>query len=118
MANEEHVARLKQSVEAWNLWRRENPGIAPDLCFEDLRGMDLKMANLGAADLMGGGSQRREDEPQRGELPRRVHALGELQWGEPQRSGSEVCRLGRGGFHRCKSNRLPHLRHIRLEPEA
>ena len=31
MANKKHVARLKQGVEAWNQWRRENPKIRPDL---------------------------------------------------------------------------------------
>ena len=25
MANEEHLARLKQGVEAWNEWRSRNP---------------------------------------------------------------------------------------------
>jgi hypothetical protein len=27
MANEEHLARLKQGVEVWNAWRRENRDI-------------------------------------------------------------------------------------------
>ena len=31
MANEEHVALLKQGAEAWNAWRHENPDIRPDL---------------------------------------------------------------------------------------
>ena len=31
MANEEHLARLKQGVEAWNAWRYENSTIQPDL---------------------------------------------------------------------------------------
>ena len=31
MANEEHVALLKQGVEVWNKWREENPDIKPDL---------------------------------------------------------------------------------------
>ena len=29
MANEEHLARLKQGVEAWNQWREANPGSVP-----------------------------------------------------------------------------------------
>lgn len=31
MANEGHVKILKQGVEAWNLWRRENPDVRPNL---------------------------------------------------------------------------------------
>ena len=35
MANEEHLAILKQGVKAWNKWRRENPMIEPDLISAD-----------------------------------------------------------------------------------
>jgi Pentapeptide repeats (8 copies) len=35
-------------VDAWNAWRRENPGIKPDL-----KGADISGANLSAADLSG-----------------------------------------------------------------
>ncbi len=31
MANEEHVKTLRQGVEAWNKWRKENPEVIPDL---------------------------------------------------------------------------------------
>ena len=31
MANPEHIEILKQGVEAWNKWRKENPEIKPDL---------------------------------------------------------------------------------------
>jgi hypothetical protein len=31
MANDEHVALLKQGVTAWNEWREENPYIDPNL---------------------------------------------------------------------------------------
>ena len=31
MANQEHLAKIQQGVEAWNKWRRENPDIQPDL---------------------------------------------------------------------------------------
>jgi hypothetical protein len=27
MANEEHVALLKQGVHGWNIWRKENPHV-------------------------------------------------------------------------------------------
>jgi uncharacterized protein YjbI with pentapeptide repeats len=51
MANEEHLAILKQGVEVWNRWREENPDIRPDLRGADLRGADLGWANLGGANL-------------------------------------------------------------------
>ena len=45
MANDEHVALLKQGVDAWNAWRRENPDMRPDLSDADLEGADLSKAN-------------------------------------------------------------------------
>ena len=65
MANEEHVAKLKKGVEAWNQWRKENikafyqrqidqdhPEIInPDLSMANLRKADLSGANLIWADL-------------------------------------------------------------------
>ena len=37
MANDEHIALLKQGVAAWNAWRDENPNIRPDLSMASLR---------------------------------------------------------------------------------
>src|SRR5215217_626187 len=56
MANRKHVAWLKQGVEAWNQWRRENPKIRPNLSRADLfranlSHADLSHANLSRADL-------------------------------------------------------------------
>jgi uncharacterized protein YjbI with pentapeptide repeats len=56
MANEEHLARLKQGVAAWNQWRDKNPRIRPDLgeadFLEDSFGRtSLNETNLGGADL-------------------------------------------------------------------
>ncbi len=56
MAKPEHLDKLKESVEIWNEWRDDNPGIAPalwgaDLEETDLRGADLKRADLEEADL-------------------------------------------------------------------
>jgi hypothetical protein len=31
MANDEHVALLKQGANAWNKWREANPDIQPDV---------------------------------------------------------------------------------------
>jgi TIR domain/Pentapeptide repeats (8 copies) len=58
MADNDHVALLKQGMEAWNKWREENPGIKPDLGGANLKGADLwrtdlKGANLAEADLWG-----------------------------------------------------------------
>jgi hypothetical protein len=52
MANDEHVALLKQGVTAWNRWRGENANIHPDLSNADLSGADLPGANLIDATLM------------------------------------------------------------------
>jgi hypothetical protein len=63
MANDEHVALLKQGVTAWNAWRKANPDIEPDLntanlfmanlAGADLRGVNLMRANLLGANLSG-----------------------------------------------------------------
>jgi hypothetical protein len=46
MANEEHLAILRQGVEAWNAWRGEHSDVRPDLSEAY-----LSQANLGEADL-------------------------------------------------------------------
>jgi uncharacterized protein YjbI with pentapeptide repeats len=51
MANNEHLNILKQGINAWNQWRKENPGVQPDLSAAilsepDLRGADLRGVNL------------------------------------------------------------------------
>jgi uncharacterized protein YjbI with pentapeptide repeats len=53
MANDEHVALLKQGVEAWNAWRRENPTVVPDLSGANLNGANLNGANLNGTHLSG-----------------------------------------------------------------
>ena len=58
MANEEHLAQLKQGVEAWNAWRLTNPRIQlnlseADLSKADLSGADLRGAHLSWAHLSG-----------------------------------------------------------------
>ncbi len=52
MANEEHLALLKQGIEVWNKWRDENPEIRPNLKDADLRNADLRNANLIEANLI------------------------------------------------------------------
>ena len=57
MANEEHLARLKQGVEAWNAWREANPSFfTPDLREADLTGANLVRVDLRGANLVGSSS--------------------------------------------------------------
>lgn len=61
MVNQEHYARLKEGVQAWNRWRDNNRNIIPDLSRAYLSGANLigadlsrtllKGANLGGANL-------------------------------------------------------------------
>lgn len=53
MANDEHLAILKQGKEVWKEWRDENPDVTPDLFRTDLRGANLIGANLSVANLSG-----------------------------------------------------------------
>jgi hypothetical protein len=53
MANEEHLKILKQGVEVWNRWRRENPDVRPDLSRANLSLTDLREADLSRANLSG-----------------------------------------------------------------
>ena len=76
MANEEHLARLKQGVIAWNQWRVEHPEITPDLRQTDLheaqlqgmnfhetefQGANLRFADLRWSDLRGADLSERVD---------------------------------------------------------
>jgi hypothetical protein len=51
VANEDHVALLKQGVDAWNAWRAADPSVPPDLRGANLTGADLTGANLIKANL-------------------------------------------------------------------
>ena len=52
MANDEHVAMLRQGVAAWNKWRDENRNVLhPDLNGAILVEANLRGANLSGADL-------------------------------------------------------------------
>src|ERR1044071_8904540 len=57
MADDEHLAIIKQGAEVWNDWRNKNPEIQPDfseavLPYANLRGADLRDANLINANLI------------------------------------------------------------------
>ncbi|MGH9751689.1 MAG: pentapeptide repeat-containing protein, partial [Blastocatellia bacterium] len=51
MANPEHLKILKQGVETWNQWRKDNPEVTPDLGEALLRGTNLSKADLIGATL-------------------------------------------------------------------
>jgi len=53
MANEEHLAILRQGVEVWNDWRAANPDVLPDLSRADIQKADLHEAELRFTDLQG-----------------------------------------------------------------
>lgn len=53
MADQEHLALLKQGVEAWNRWREEHPDIDPNLTKANLSEAHLEKANLRWAHLEG-----------------------------------------------------------------
>lgn len=51
MADEEQLKILAQGVEAWNKWRKGNPGIEPNLEGANLSGAGLQGVNLVGSDL-------------------------------------------------------------------
>jgi hypothetical protein len=46
MANTEHVAKLREGVQAWHVWRRNNPEVRPDLSGLLARREDFSRADL------------------------------------------------------------------------
>jgi uncharacterized protein YjbI with pentapeptide repeats len=53
MANQEHLARLRRGVKAWNRWRAAHPEIQPDLRQANLCEANLLRADLSYTDLSG-----------------------------------------------------------------
>ena len=51
MADDAHLAVLKQGADAWNGWRAAHPDVRPDLSNASLRGLDLVKVDLSRADL-------------------------------------------------------------------
>ena len=51
MANEEHLAKLKEGVEAWNIWRAQNVDIWPDLSEASIYGSDFIKLDSGGLRL-------------------------------------------------------------------
>jgi len=50
MADQAHLAMLKQGADAWNAWRLAHAGTPANLANASLRGLDLARANLAGAD--------------------------------------------------------------------
>jgi hypothetical protein len=53
VANNEHLALLRQGSVIWNEWRERNSANPPDLSVADLSGADLSVADLSGANLSG-----------------------------------------------------------------
>jgi hypothetical protein len=53
VANNEHLALLRQGSVIWNEWRERNSANPPDLSVADLSGADLSGADLSGANLSG-----------------------------------------------------------------
>jgi uncharacterized protein YjbI with pentapeptide repeats len=53
MANEEHLARLKQGITAWNRWREEHAETTPDLRQTDLHEAQLRGMNFQETEFQG-----------------------------------------------------------------
>ena len=53
MANTKHLAKLREGVELWNQWRKQNPEILPDLREANLSNADLSNAYLSGVNLGG-----------------------------------------------------------------
>jgi uncharacterized protein YjbI with pentapeptide repeats len=51
MANEEHIALLKQGAASWNQWRKANSAIVPDLSRANLHNTDLSFFDLHRANF-------------------------------------------------------------------
>jgi uncharacterized protein YjbI with pentapeptide repeats len=53
VADDAHLAALKQGVDAWRAWRTAHAAARPDLSGAGLRGLDLANVDLRGADLRG-----------------------------------------------------------------
>jgi uncharacterized protein YjbI with pentapeptide repeats len=53
MADEAHLAVLKQGADAWNAWQAAHADTSADLANASLRGLNLAKASLAGANLIG-----------------------------------------------------------------
>lgn len=80
MANPEHLAKLKEGVEAWNRWRAKNSRVLYDLSGADLKRRNLENANLHGVDLRG--TQLREAKLRTANLYRADLTDAQLDWAD------------------------------------
>src|SRR3974377_1654039 len=112
MANPEHLAILKQGVEQWNVWRKLNRRVHPDLRGGSLSKASCHGATVSDASLSRADLRRREPE-QSGPSVRKP------QRGDTRGGGSNQCKFTGGKPHRGKTqpsgpNWRKPLRCIRL----
>ena len=51
MGNPQHLKKMKQGVELWNMWREENQDLCPDLSGAHLREAELQGVSLWGTNL-------------------------------------------------------------------
>jgi hypothetical protein len=51
LANPEHLDKLREGVESWNQWRKQNPEITPELSEAGLDQAELNLSDLSGANL-------------------------------------------------------------------
>jgi uncharacterized protein YjbI with pentapeptide repeats len=100
MANEEHLAMLKQGVEVWNQWRKDNKKIVPvfseinlskeNLCGADLNWANFRGTNLSEANLSGANLSRAN--------------LGEANLSGANLSGANLCEANFSGANLSGAN--------------
>jgi Pentapeptide repeats (8 copies) len=101
MANEEHLARLCEGVEAWNQWRAAHRDIQPDLPGAHLQRAYLRRANLRGAILYGA------------HLGRGAPLPGGPHYGKSHRSGPLGADLAGANLHGVDLSEA-HLSHANL----
>ena len=89
MANDEHLAILKQGVEEWNQWRRSSSFITPDLSNADLHGMELIGVDLRGVDLSGANLEHATFSRDFRNIGI-VMAAGDVLWGVPM-NRADIC---------------------------
>jgi hypothetical protein len=96
MANDEHLALLRQGSVIWNEWRERSPGEKPDLNTADLTNTDLSEAHLNGANLSGADLSRADlsgADLSRADLSRADLSEADVRWadlGEANLGGADL----------------------------
>lgn len=104
MANPEHLKILKQGVEVWNRWRKENPELVPELENVDLEGAYLDEANLANAILRGGNLEHvflRDANLQGADLQETTFGIALVRFADLQGANLSRADLQGTDFHKC-----------------